>query len=170
MQANVSKFNKGKQNLDNILSMRVNFRKEGLGYAPNKKKAFENKVKTSFVHASLSPSTSKAKAVSNVISKHQSFVTKTRNTLSHAQINYAPTPKRQSRSQHVHTNHVRQVYATSSMNVTCHYCGMFGHVNSYCQLKKNEKKMNLIWVRKDLIASWTNKQGPKTVWVPKSNV
>ena len=49
---------KGKQGLDQVLSILVNFQKEGLGYTLNQKNVPKTKNSISFVKATNSPSTS----------------------------------------------------------------------------------------------------------------
>ena len=51
---------KGKQSLDQILSIPVNFQKEGLGYTLNKKNAPKTKNPIPFVKATSDPSTSRS--------------------------------------------------------------------------------------------------------------
>ena len=53
--------------------------------------------------------------------------------------------------------------------ITCHYCRKKGHYISYCPLKNN---MNMgikkIWIIKG--SNKTNQEGPKKLWVPKTNI
>ena len=58
MKETISRLIKGKQGLDQVLSIPVNFQKEGLGYTLNQKNTPKTKNPISFVKATNSPSTS----------------------------------------------------------------------------------------------------------------
>ena len=65
MKETISRLIKGKQGLDQVLSILVNFQKEGLGYTLNQKNAPKIKNPISFVKATNSPSTSQPHVSSN---------------------------------------------------------------------------------------------------------
>ena len=58
MKETIFRLIKGKQGLDQVLSIPINFQKEGLGYTLNQKNAPKIKNPISFVKATNSPSTS----------------------------------------------------------------------------------------------------------------
>ena len=58
LKETISRLIKGKQGLDQVLSIPVNFQKEGLGYTLNKKNVPKTKTPILFVKATNSPSTS----------------------------------------------------------------------------------------------------------------
>ena len=59
LKETISRLIKGKQSLAQVLSIPINFKKEGLGYALNKKTAPKTKNPIFFVKATNIPSTSK---------------------------------------------------------------------------------------------------------------
>ena len=53
-------------------------------------------------------------------------------------------------------------------HITCHYCRKKGHYISYCPFKKNmNMRIKKIWIIKG--SNKTNQEGPKKLWVPKTN-
>lgn len=135
----LAKFVKGKDNLEKVLGTRINFRKEGIGYEPIKKKSFENKVTTSFI--SFVPAKGdkpimheKASASSN--SKPQKF-----------------TGRNKGNSRRRRT--------------FCHYCGRVGHVMSYCNIMSQDDEYFAHKSRNSFMFNRSHKHGPNLMWVPK---
>ena len=155
----LKKFDKGKQTLEDLLSMPTSFQNEGLGYVTNQKKHVQQ-TQNKNTHV---PSSSKA--MQFVKSHGKPFVhakphMKATNT-SNSKIQLAG--KRISR-QNVHPIHM---YRSSSTHLTCYHCGRISHTISHCFNKQKVKNVRAVWIPKYLIHGSTNTQGPKRTWVPQ---
>ena len=158
-QFSIKKFDKGKQTLDNLLSIPMNFQNEGLGYIPNgKQRIKQSHKKITFVASSSKPSKSPVYTFSH---KRPNAYFQGKNTFNSPKHMYTmkASPKQIS---HIPPNH-----HPHSSRMSCYFCGKYGHLIANCTARKNSQKTRAVWIPKHLIYNVTNNGGPKGTWVPK---
>ena len=142
----LGRFVKGKNTLDSILGIKINFQREGLGYTPPEKSTPQKSktipqpskfVKGTYVH----------------VSQKITPITPPRKIITHA-------PKK--------IHEVKKHYNRSMSRVICNYCAKHGHHIANCQIHKNSLNFKCVWIPKHVLKSFANPQGPKTTWVPRT--
>ena len=158
-QFSLKKFDKGKQTLNNLLSIPMNFQNEGLGFIPNgKQKAQQANKKITFVASSSKPPKSFAYTPPN---KKSNAFFKGKNTFFTPKFMHAGKAFQRQKI-HIPPKHLPHTSFTS-----CYYCGKSGHLIANCIARKNSQKTRAVWIPKHLIHNATNIRGPKGTWVPK---
>ena len=76
-----------------------------------------------------------------------------------------------SKNQKYFKNYFVKESTSASPSTICNFCGKRGHISSTCLLrngfqKNSNSKAKKVWIGKSKV---TNPQGPKRIWVPKSN-
>ena len=150
LKITLGKFVKGKNNLDTMLGMKVNFQREGLEYTPPAQNAFKRPINVSHVSK---PSSSK------YVHSYQKITMPKFNPPKFVEHANSYTFKK---------NHVMRNSNVRSMSrISCYYYGKLGHHIANCYAKKNSKVIKTVWISKYILDSFTNMQGPKNLWVPK---
>ena len=141
LKITLGKFVKGKNNLDTMLGMKVNFQKEGLGYTPPAQNTFKRPINVSHVSK---PSTSK------YVHAYQKITMPQFNS---------PKFAEHVNSHALKKNHVIKNSNGSSMSrISCYYCGKLGHHIANCHAKKNSKMIKSVWIPKYILDSFINPQ------------
>ena len=155
LRESISKFHKGKENLDTLLvSQRSPLTRHGLGF---NEASTSSGQKTTFIKSSSPPQISSVDVVKTKGRKPKSKQgAKTpRVTLAKkGNSSQGQAPKRH------HTQKQKNLrQRTSSSNIQCHYCLKHGHINVFCHVRREQLFKGSF--------DNANHQGPKFVWVPK---
>ena len=155
LRESISKFYKGKENLDTLLvSQRSPFMRYGLGF---NEASTSNGQRTTFVKSSSPPQTSSVDVVKTKGRKPKSKQgAKTPSVILAKKKNAF---KGQAPKKH-HTQRQKNLrQRTSSSNIQCHYCLKHRHNNVFYHVRREQLFKSSF--------DDTNHQGPKFIWVPK---